>query len=218
MLRLSMRVWDAPTRLFHWAVVALLVVSYVSIQRGWMQIHFLSGYSMMALLLFRLAWGFIGSETSLFRNFLVSPLSGFKHLRGFFQKEPDDQIGHNAAGGWMVLFLLAVLAVQVATGLFSTSDYTQGPLAHLVLASTSDWAVRIHAFNFYYLILGLSGLHVLAILAYALIKKHNLLRPMITGRKRLPGNTRQPRMASSLVALLLVALAGCVVWVVTTRI
>ena len=117
----------------------------------------------------------------------------------------------------MVLALLAVLAVQVGTGLFSNADYDQGPLAHLVSAGTSDRITAYHAFNFYYLILGASGLHVLAIAAYGLIKKHNLLRPMITGRKRLPGNTRQPRMASPFLAVMLLVMAWCVGWVVVTR-
>ena len=213
-----MRVWDAPTRLFHWAVVVLIAVSYVSVQLGRLDIHFLSGYTLLALLLFRLAWGFVGSETSRFRQFLRSPIVGFRHLAQFTRREPDNEVGHNAAGGWMVLVLLGLLAVQVATGLLSNDDIaSDGPLRHLVSKTTSDRITSVHAFNFN-LILAAISLHVLAILAYALIKKHNLLWPMITGRKRLPGATRQPRMASPLLALLILALAGCIVWVLTTRI
>ncbi len=217
-LRLSMRVWDAPTRLFHWAIVVLVAVSYTSVQLDWLDIHFLSGYTLLTLLLFRLAWGFVGSETSRFHQFLRSPLAGFRHLAQFTRREPDNEVGHNAAGGWMILVLLGLLAVQVTTGLFSNDDATaDGPLRHLVSKATSDRISSVHAFNFN-LILAAIGLHVLAILAYALIKKHNLLWPMITGRKRLPGATRQPRMASPLLALLILALAGCIVWVLTTRI
>ena len=180
-LRLSMKVWDAPTRLFHWAIVLLIAASYLTYQFDRIDLHFLSGYTLLALLLFRLAWGFVGSETSRFSQFLRSPVAGFRHLAQFTKAEPDDQIGHNAAGGWMVLILLGDLALQVGLGLFSNDDVVhEGPLAHFVSKATSDELTALHAANFY-VILGLSALHVLAIIAYATIKKHNLLRPMITG-------------------------------------
>ena len=217
-LRLSMRVWDLPTRLFHWTIVLLIAVSYFSVQYDRMDIHFLSGYAMLALLLFRLAWGFVGSDTSRFGRFVKSPIAGFRHLAQIGRREPDDEIGHNAAGGWMVLILLALLAFQVATGLFANDDATvEGPLKHLVANAASDRLSGLHSLNFN-IILGAIGLHVLAILAYAVIKRHNLLRPMITGKKRLPGNTQQPRIASSLLAAMILLLAGCAVWVLVTRV
>ncbi len=217
-LRLSMKVWDAPTRLFHWAVVVLIACSYASIQFDRLDLHFLSGYALLTLLLFRLAWGFVGSETSRFSQFLRSPVAAFSHLRDFGKREPDDQVGHNAAGGWMVLVLLGDIALQVGLGLFSNDDVlVDGPLRHLISKQLSDRLTSLHALNFNVL-LGLMALHVVAITAYAAVKKHNLLRPMITGRKRLPGATRQPRMAPSLVALLLVVLSACLVWVLATRV
>lgn len=218
-LRLSMRVWDAPTRLFHWAVTLLIAVSYGSVTYDRMTLHFLAGYALLALLLFRLAWGFVGSETSRFSSFLRSPVAGFRHLRDFAKREPDDQVGHNAAGGWMVLILLADIAVQVVLGLFANADdyVNEGPFAHWIGKAASDQVTRWHALNFDVL-LALMGLHVLAIIAYAVIKKHDLWRPMITGRKRLPGATRQPRMASPLLALMLAALSACLVWVLVTRV
>ena len=223
-LRLSMKVWDAPTRLFHWAIVLLIAVSYFTIKYAsganvvlLMNLHELSGYTILTLLLFRLAWGFVGSETSRFSQFLCNPLEGLRHLRHFGRREPDNQVGHNAAGGWMVLVLLVTLGVQAVTGLFTFDDVPEGPLGGAVSESTAYWLTSVHRANFN-VILALMVLHVLAITAYAVVKRHNLLRPMITGRKRLPGATRQPRMASPLLALLLVALAGCVVWVVVTRI
>ena len=216
-LRLSMRVWDLPTRLFHWAIVLLVATSYLTYRFDEMRYHLLSGYAMLTLLLFRLAWGFVGSDTARFARFLKSPMAGFRHLAQFRRREPDDEIGHNAAGGWMVLVMLGLLAAQVATGLFSNDDVvTQGPLAQFVGKSTSDRLSGWHALNFN-LLLGAIGLHVLAIAAYAAVKRHNLLRPMITGRKRLPGQTRQPRMASSLLAAALVVLAAVLVWIMATR-
>ncbi len=222
-LRLSMKVWDAPTRLFHWAIVLLIASSYVTIKYAsganvelLTTLHKLSGYTMLTLLLFRLAWGFVGSETSRFGQFLRSPLEGLQHLRHFGRREPDDQVGHNAAGGWMVLVLLVTLGVQAVTGLFTFDDVPEGPLGGMVSEKTAYWLTSVHAANFN-VILVLVALHVLAVAAYAAIKRHDLLRPMVTGRKRLPGATRQPRMASPLLALLLVLLAGCIVWAVATR-
>ena len=83
------------------------------------QIHYLSGYTMLTLLLFRLCWGLFGSETSRFRRFMRSPVEAFRHLASFSAREPDREVGHNAAGGWMVLIMLLVLAVQAVSGLFA---------------------------------------------------------------------------------------------------
>ena len=216
-LRLSMRVWDAPTRLFHWAVVLLIATSYLSIRFDRIDLHLLSGYALLSLLLFRLAWGFVGSETSRFAQFLRSPAAAVRHLKEFGRREDDDQVGHNAAGGWMVLVLLGDIAVQVVLVLFSNDDIvTQGPLARFVGKPTSDTLTDLHAKNFTVLLV-LMGLHVLAVIAYAVVRRQNLVRPMITGRKRLPGATRQPRMASPLLAVMVFALSACLVWVMATR-
>lgn len=212
-----MRVWDAPTRLFHWAVVLLVIASYATAKAGWMKWHFLSGYAMLTLLLFRLVWGFIGSDTSRFARFLRSPVAGLRHIARFGQREPDTEIGHNAAGGWMVLVMLALLLAQAATGLFANDDPgTKGPLYHDVSKALSDRLSTFHEFNFN-LILAAIALHLLAILAYAAVKRQNLVRPMITGRKRLPGTLRPPRMQNPFLALALLVLAGLLVWVLVTR-
>ena len=211
---LLMRVWDAPTRLFHWAVVLLVTFSYVCAQREWIQLHFLSGYTVLALLLFRLAWGFVGSETSRFRQFVRSPVAGLRHIAQFGRREPDTEIGHNAAGGWAVLAMLAALLVQVGTGLFSNNDIdAEGPLAHHVSKRTSDWLTGIHALSFWVL-LGLVALHVVAIIAYAAVKRHDLVRAMVTGKKRLPANLRQPRFASPALAAGVLAVSAGLVWAV----
>ena len=209
---LLMRVWDAPTRLFHWVIVLLIAFSYVSIERDWTQLHFLSGYTILALLGFRLVWGFVGSETSRFSQFVRHPVEGLRHLAQFRRREPDTEIGHNAAGGWMVLMLLGAIAAQVTTGLFSNADgLIDGPLAHHLARKTSDWVTGLHA-TLFYVLLGLTGLHIVAILAYAAVKRHNLVGPMITGRKRLPANLRQPRFASPVLALGVTLASGAAVW------
>jgi cytochrome b len=227
-LQLPMRVWDAPTRLFHLLVIVLIAVSYISIKLAdlhnphadpfWIHVHLASGFSMLALLLFRIAWGFIGSDTSRFRSFLVSPIAGLRHLRQFSAREPDTQVGHNAAGGWMVLIMLLLLALQVGTGLCANDNRsTEGPLAKYVGKSASDVLSRLHGWNFGSLAVAIA-LHIVAIVAYAVIKKQDLVRPMITGKKRLPAATRAPRMASPLAALAILAIAGAAVWVLATQI
>jgi cytochrome b len=207
-LYLPLRVWDLPVRLFHWTLVVLIFVSWLTQELGRMDLHKLCGYTIMALLLFRLAWGFVGSDTARFSKFLRSPLAAFRHLGQLHRREPDTEIGHNAAGGWMVLVMLGMLAVQVGSGLFSNDDVlTEGPLAHFVSKETSDWLSHVHSINFK-LIEAVIVLHVLAIATYALLKGHNLVRPMITGKKRMPGATRAPRMASPLLAIVILAIAG----------
>jgi cytochrome b len=209
---LLMRVWDAPTRLFHWAIVLLLITSYVAVKTDHMSLHYWSGYTVMTLLLFRIVWGFIGSETARFRQFLRSPLAGLAHLAKFPEREPDREIGHNAAGGWMVLAMLAALIVQVCTGLFAGDPIEGGgPFVEQLAAPTQKLLDRVHNFNFN-IILGLVVLHLLAITAYAAVKRHDLVRPMVTGKKRLPANLRQPRFASPLVAALVLLVAAACVW------
>ena len=206
------RVWDAPTRLFHWAIVVLLGVSWLTETRGWMELHFLSGYSIIALLLFRLGWGFIGSETARFSFFLKSPLAALRHLAHLHRPEPDTQIGHNAAGGWMVLLMLALLAVQVATGLFANDDGdTEGPLIHYVSKDQSDWLSHIHAIDFTLIQIAVC-LHVAAIVGYAALKRHDLVRPMLTGRKQLPDGVAPPAIAHPARAMVLFAIAAGAVW------
>ena len=209
---LRMRVWDMPTRLFHWAVVLLVLFSYVTVQINWMQIHYWSGYTMLTLLLFRLVWGFIGSETSRFRHFLRSPIVGVAHLAKFRDRLPDREIGHNAAGGWMVLTMLAALSVQASTGLFAGDPIEGGgPFIDQVASGTQKLLNRVHDWNFN-IILGLISLHIVTIIAYAVVKRHDLVRPMVTGTKRLPANMRQPRFANPLVAVLVLAGAAMLVW------
>jgi len=216
-MRLSMRVWDAPIRLFHWAIVLLVAASYVSAKTGAIRLHFITGYAIMALLLFRVVWGFVGSDTARFRNFLTSPVKAFAHLAQFGRREVDNQVGHNAAGGWMVLLMLLLLAVQVGLGLFSSDDIaSEGPLAKYVSDDASELATHYHSLNFN-LILGVIGLHVLAIIAYAVVKRHDLVRPMITGKKRMPAAMRPPRMASPLLALLVLACAAGAVTLMVTN-
>jgi cytochrome b len=208
---LPIRVWDAPTRLFHWAIVVLIGVSWLSESLGWMTIHFVSGYSIIALLLFRLIWGFVGSETSRFSRFLKSPVAALRQLAHLHRREPDTEIGHNAAGGWMVLLMLVLLAVQAGTGLCANDDgATEGPLFNYVGKAWSDWLSHVHSINFTLIQIAVV-LHVLAIVAYAVLKRHDLVRPMLTGEKYLPMGTQGPVLARPWLALVVFAIAVAVV-------
>ena len=207
-----MKVWDAPTRLFHWGVVVLIAVSFASAKAGWMHVHLISGFTMLGALVFRFIWGFAGSETARFSRFLKSPIAGLTHLSRLFRREEDREIGHNAAGGWMVLLMLLLLAGQVGTGLCANTDedyMVDGPLAKYVGKAWSDRLSEVHSINFW-VILGVIVLHLLAVAAYAVFKGQNLVRPMISGKKRLPGAMRAPRMASPLRAIVVGIVAAAV--------
>jgi len=218
-MSLPLRVWDGATRLFHWSVVVLFAVAYLSVTFATgagadllMRIHAASGEAMLALLLFRLVWGVVGSQTARFGHFVRNPILALGHLAKMFRREPDLQVGHNAAGGWMVVLLLMLLSVQVGTGLFANDDgATEGPLMHLVSKATSDTLSEIHSISFN-LLMAAVAVHVVTIVIYAVFKGQNLTRAMITGKKKLPAATRAPRMASPLLAgLVFVVAAGIAV-------
>jgi cytochrome b len=217
-LTLPMRVWDLPTRLFHWLVVLLIPASYVTAKTHHLGVHMALGYAMLALLLFRLVWGVVGSQTSRFTSFLGNPVAGLRHLARLGEREPDAEIGHNAAGGWFVLVLLVLLVVQVASGLSAHDNIglNEGPLAKHVGTAASDLLSAAHVINFK-VIFAAIGLHLLAIAAYAMLKRQNLTWAMITGKKRLPATTPAPRMASPLLAVGIMAVAAAVAWVVATQ-
>ena len=212
-LFLPMRIWDLPTRLFHWVLVLLVLTSWASAEFSYMRIHVACGFSIMTLVIFRVLWGLVGSDTARFAHFLQSPLSAVQHLMHITRREPDTEVGHNAAGGWMVPGFLAILAIQIATGLCANDDATtEGPLALRVGKDWSNWLTHIHYLNFRLIQIAVA-LHVLAIVMYRVLKGHNLLLPMITGKKRLPGNTRAPRMMHPVLGLAMFAVAGIAVFI-----
>jgi cytochrome b len=188
-------VWDAATRIFHWLVVVLVAVAYATWRLNWMVWHGRIGDVLLALVLFRLLWGFLGSETARFSRFLASPLTAMQHMRYALLREPDRQVGHNPAGGWIVVSLLALLLAETLTGLYVANDIAdEGPLTEIVPAPVANAISAAHAI-LWDVLLGLIVLHVLAIAAYAAAKGQNLLLPMITGTKVLPASVRARRMS-----------------------
>jgi cytochrome b len=179
------REWDLPTRVFHWLLLALVVVSFVSGKIGgaWMQYHIWSGCAILGLLMFRLVWGFVGGRYARFSSFVRAPGAVLRYTRTLLRPEALRHLGHNPLGGWSVLAMLLALSVQAVTGLFANDDiFTEGPLFSWVSKATSDWLTRIHNLN-QGVILLLVGVHVMAVLFYLIIKQDNLIQPMFTGRK-----------------------------------
>jgi cytochrome b len=206
------RVWDLPVRLFHWAIVLLIAAAWATEKFNYMEWHVRVGYTILTLLLFRLAWGLIGSDTARFTRFLSSPIAALRHLSHLHRREPDTEIGHNAAGGWMVLVMLALIGVQAGTGLFANDDAnTEGPLMHFISKDQSDYLSHIHSLNFL-LIKIVIVLHIVAVLTYLTLKRQNLVGPMITGVKQMPDGTATPRLRSPLLALAALVVAAAVVW------
>ncbi|HXQ51861.1 MAG TPA: cytochrome b/b6 domain-containing protein [Stellaceae bacterium] len=196
-------VWDLPTRIFHWLVAALVLAAYVTERMNWMDWHAWSGDAVLALLLFRLLWGVFGSETARFSSFLASPRAAAHHLAAAFRREPDRQVGHNPAGAWMVVLLLALLFGETVTGIYVDNDVADhGPLTPLVPAPVANLITDLHQY-FWYVLLAAVCLHLAAILVYAAAKRHNLVTPMITGTKLLPTSVKQPRIEGVMRAALL---------------
>jgi cytochrome b len=185
----KIRVWDLPTRLFHWALTMLVIVSVVTAKIGGnvMDYHLLSGYTILALLVFRILWGVAGDRYALFSSFVRSPGAIFSYARGMFGGAATNHAGHNPLGALSVLALLLVLLLQATTGLFANDEiFTEGPLAKLVSGSTSLALTSVHRVN-QYAIYALVALHLLAIAYYWFGKRDNLVTPMITGDKQHTG-------------------------------
>jgi cytochrome b len=204
-------VWDVPTRLFHWVTAALIVVAYVTYLLGWMDWHARAGDAVLALVVFRLLWGFFGSHTARFTRFAAAPRAGLAHLRRLFVREPDHQVGHNPAGGWMVFLLLALLLGETLSGIYVQNDVAnQGPLTEITPPRIAN-AISAAHWIFWDALLAAIALHVLAIGIYASVKGHDLVRPMVTGVKTLSGDVVPPPMASPIRALLLLAVSAVAV-------
>lgn len=174
------RVWDLPTRLFHWLLVVLIGISWWSAEQRAMDWHVLSGLAVMALVLFRLIWGFAGGSTARFSQFLRSPGAVLAYLGG--GKAPHIVAGHNPVGGYSTLAMLLLLALQIGTGLFAVDvdGIDSGPLSFLVSFDGGRTLAAIHELSFKALQL-VVALHIVAVLFYLLVRKRNLISPMFRG-------------------------------------
>ncbi|WP_404425997.1 cytochrome b/b6 domain-containing protein [Thalassospira australica] len=220
----TVRLWDFPVRLFHWALVIAIATSWWSNQEVMIDIHAISGYSVLALVLFRIIWGFVGSSNARFTGFVAGP----RKVIGYMRKLPNGSArdltypGHNPAGGWMVVVLIALVAVQAISGLFTSEDtflFFDGPLVAYVSSDFASTMNFIHHTNIN-LIYGAVALHVLAAIFYLMIKRENLIGAMITGARKVPESVAsgfmQIRFASPVLGIAILVVCGLTVWGMVT--
>ena len=215
----TVRVWDLPTRLFHWTLAVCVVGLVVTANMGgnWMNWHLRLGYAVLTLLLFRVVWGFVGGHWSRFGSFLFPPATLWRYLRG--QGDTAHSVGHSPLGALSVFALLAVLLLQVGTGLVSDDDIAfSGPLSRFVSGDTVAAATGYHKNIGKFIVMGLVALHLAAILFYKLARKQSLVRPMLAGDKRLnaPATNARDNAGTRLLALgVFLVCAGAVRWLVS---
>lgn len=206
----KVRVWDLPTRMFHWMLAASIVGLAITSQLGGgaMEWHFRFGYGVLSLLLFRVVWGLVGGRWSRFSAFLYSPLTVLKYLRGM--GKPEHSIGHNPLGMASVFALLFFLMLQVSTGLFSDDEIAaSGPLTRFVSNAWVSQATFYHKEIGKLILLVLVALHIAAILFYLLKKRENLIVPMIHGDKQTEHELPNSRDDAKSRMLALVVFAVC---------
>jgi len=215
------RVWDLPTRLFHWALAACVLCSIVSAKIGGnaMVWHLRFGYVVLTLLAFRLLWGFFGGRWSRFASFIYAPAATLRYLRGESRADEHHHVGHNPLGAFSVFGFLALLLLQVSTGLVADDEISNtGPLVKLVSGATSSLATSWHKSFGQWLIITLIVLHLAAIGFYWLRHRRDLVTPMLHGDKPLaaqvPASDDDAR-SRAVAAILLALCAAGVAWLVS---
>ena len=214
----QIRVWDLPTRLFHWGLVACVAGSAISGLVGGSALvwHFRFGYGVIALLAFRLVWGLVGGRWSRFGAFIYAPQSVLDYIRGSGKSEHS--VGHSPLGALSVFALLGFLAAQVISGLMSDDEVAySGPLTHLVSNATVELATFYHAAVGKWALLGLVLIHIGVVIFYQR-RQHKLINAMMHGDKTLAlaaPSSRDDRV-SRIAALLIFALCGAAAYWIST--
>jgi cytochrome b len=216
----TVRVWDLPTRLFHWLLLLAVVAMVVTAKLGgnWMEWHLRLGPAVLALLAFRVLWGLAGGHWSRFASFTYGPRALRDYLRG--HAPLTHRVGHTPLGALSVYGLLLVLLLQVGSGLISDDEIAfMGPLVRWVPGAWVSQATEYHKHIGQYLLYGLVALHLLALIAYRVVKKQNLVAPMLHGDKTVDGPVpasadRASTRAAGLLVFVLALLAsyGLVRW------
>jgi len=201
----TVKVWDISVRVFHWALVAFFALAYITGEIETETLHAYAGYAIIALLCYRIIWGLIGTKYARFANFIYSPAKIMAYLKSLFTKHPKHYLGHNPAGGVMVMLLLVSLIAISWTGLKAYEAEGKGPLAAVpaitlsipVAQADDDWEYNrhgnkgdefweeAHEATVYFMLL-LIALHLGGVVASSLLHRENLARAMVTGRKQLP--------------------------------
>ena len=214
-------VWDIPVRLFHWTLVALMISLVVTAKMpiDVIEPHAKLGFAVLALVSFRLLWGFVGSSYARFSQFVRGPGAVIAYTRSMLAKQDGFVAGHNPLGGWMVVVLLLAVMLQVLLGMFSNDDILfDGPLAYLISKDTSDLITGLHK-DMFDILLVLVGLHVTAVIWHRLFRGENLLYAMFTGYKELlPGVQVENAHGGGIVLalIMLIITSGVVYWLVAS--
>lgn len=187
------RIWDFPVRLTHWSFAVLVPALYLTAKNSLWWWHTRLGVLLLALLVFRLLWGVIGTRTARFASFVKGPGAVLEYLKG----NSAPATGHSPLGAMSVLALLAAMAAQVGMGLFAGDPYdgATGPLNALVGVMTADWLTETHEW-FYWVVFALVALHLAAIAFYSFVKRSGLVGPMVTGSGVLAGG-QEPNSTAS---------------------
>jgi cytochrome b len=214
--RADVLAWDLPTRLFKWGLVLAVVAAWVSsgFDDPTMTVHKAAGYTILTLVIYRFLWGFFGGTTARFSTFLKSPAAVVAYLRAVRSGTEQPYLGHNPAGGLMIIGLLLACSIQIALGLFSSDGVlASGPFADAIGETWSSRAATLHSIWFY-VILGLAIVHVAVNLFHQLVKRDNLIGAMVTGRKvRSPfADVCESRPGSPVTALFCLAAAIALVY------
>jgi len=207
-------VWDIFVRLFHWTLVASILLAWWTGEQGgnWMTWHMYAGYTVLGLVLFRLLWGFAGSHYARFAEFVRSPMATLRYTLALFKRQEPHHIGHNPLGGWMVVALLLLAAAQAGTGLFANDEiFTEGPLVHLISYDLSVEITRWHKWIFNILLTAI-GLHLLGVIFHQVFKREKLVQAMFHGRKPAPADTPTYTFAPFLRGLILALVAAAIIW------
>ena len=213
---IAQKVWDVPTRLVHWGLAIGIATSWWSVENKAMDIHYWSGLTILGLLIFRIYWGFAGPETARFASFIKGPMTVFGYIPKLFSKNYRAAFGHNPLGALSVVALLVAVLTQVSLGLFAsdTDGLFAGPLNRHVDYATAEEITDFHE-DFFNVVLALVGLHLAAIAFYLVVKRINLIGPMLTGQRRGDNLTGPPSGIAPITPWRLaigVALAVGLVW------
>ncbi|MEA3042128.1 MAG: hypothetical protein QOC65_1617 [Sphingomonadales bacterium] len=185
-------VWDRAVRIVHWLLAALIGLAWWTAEEEMLDWHERIGMTILGLLVFRLVWGFLGSSTARFAGFVRGPAGILAYLRG----RSGFVLGHNPLGALSVLALLTMVGLETGLGLFASDEdgFLSGPLAAFVSEEMAETLTEVHEELFDWLLV-LIGLHVAAIAFYLLVKRDNLVGPMLSGRRPAPEGT-QPMIAA----------------------
>jgi len=183
----TVKVWDFPTRIFHWAMALVVGVAWVSSEgsSSIFSIHVYAGTLLLGFVVFRAIWGVIGSRHALFTDFVRGPDTVKDYAKRLMIFRPPHMVGHNPLGGWMVMALLAIIVLSVISGLMAHKGSYVGPLAHI----GGGWFGETHGF-FVNLLGFLIFAHVAGVFIHGFISSENLPRAMITGDKEVPADAK----------------------------